>query len=157
LLFSGEFYYHLDAKNRLVIPGRIRDRVNLQQEGEGWYLVPGFDGTISLYTQATFEGLAARRKAELFRLKNVRDYDRLHFALSAHAEMDRMGRILIPEIMLRRTGIGKDVAIVGVRDHMEVWDRAKWEAFVSANFAEYDRLATSAYESEQEDGRKSPS
>ena len=151
LLFTGEYCYHLDAKNRLVIPGRIRDLVDVQKEGEGWYLVPGFDGTISLYTPATFESLAGRQKAELFHLKNVRDYDRLHFALSAHAQADRLGRILVPETMLRRVGIGADVAIVGVRDHVEIWDRARWEKFVEGSFGTYDNLAREAYETARED------
>jgi MraZ protein len=154
LIFTGEYSYHLDAKNRMVIPGRVRDAVNIQAEGAGWYLVPGFDGTLSLYTPATFERLAEHEKAELFRLKDIRDYGRLHFALSAHVETDRLGRILIPEIMLRRTGIGKDVAIVGVKDHLEVWDRAKWEAFVGHSFAAYDELAKQAYDAERNDGRK---
>ena len=155
MLFTGEFSYHLDAKNRLVVPGKIRDAINVQTEGSGWYLVPGHDGTISLYTPATFEQLAARHKVELFRLKDIRSYDRLQFALSAHVEMDRLGRILIPEVTLRRTGIGKDVTIVGVRDHLEVWDRAKWETFVGQNFSAYDKLAENALKVEQEDAGKS--
>jgi MraZ protein len=154
VIFTGEYFYHLDTKNRLVVPGKIRDRVNAQTEGVGWYLVPGFDGTISVYTPVAFEQLAGREQAELFRLKDVRNYGRLHFALSAHVEMDRLGRILVPEVMLRRTGIGKDVAIVGVRDHLEIWDQGKWEAFVEANFSAYDEMARSAYEAEQEDLRK---
>lgn len=154
MIFTGEFYYHLDAKNRLVIPGRIRDRVNVMEEGEGWYLVPGYDGTISLYTPATFERLAGEHKTELFRLKNVRDYDRLHFALSARVETDRLGRVLIPEITLRRSGCGKDVAIVGVGDHVEIWDQGRWDAFVTGNFAAHDELAHKAYQAEVEDSRE---
>lgn len=154
VIFTGEFYYHLDAKNRLVIPGRIRDRVNVMEEGEGWYLVPGYDGTISLYTPATFERLAGEHKAELFRLKNVRDYDRLHFALSARVEMDRLGRVLVPEVMLRRSGIGKDLAIVGVGDHVEICDQGRWDKFVAENFAAHDELARKAYQAEVEDSRE---
>jgi len=155
VILTGEFSSKLDAKNRLVIPSKVRDGIDVQKEGSGWYMVPGFDGTISLYTPQTFEQLAAREKAELFRLKDVRAYDRLHFALSAHAEMDRLGRILVPEVMLRRTGIGKDVVVTGVRDHLEVWDAARWEAFVEESFSRYDDMAEKAYETEREDRRTS--
>ncbi len=156
MLFTGEYSYRLDAKNRLVIPGKVREKVDVQEQGSGWYLVPGFDGTISLYTPVTFEEMADRKKAELFRLKDVRDYDRLHFALSAHVEMDRLGRILIPETMLGRTGVGKDVAVVGVRDHLEIWDQAKWSAFVEAKFSAYDDMAKAAHETEREDADRPP-
>lgn len=157
MLLTGETISRLDAKNRLVIPSKTRDQINVQLEGSGWYMVPGFDGTISLYTPTAFERLASGDKAELFRLKSIRDYDRLHFPLSAHAEMDRLGRILIPETMLKRTGIGKDVAVVGVKDHLEIWQAEKWAAFVDENFAAHDDLAREAYEAEQEDRRKSSS
>jgi len=157
VLFTGEFYYHLDAKNRLVIPGKIRDGVDVTVEGQGWYLVPGFDSTISFYTPTTFERLAGDRQAELFSLKNVRDYDRLHFALSAHVEADRLGRVLIPETMLKRTGIGSDVAIVGVRDHLELWDRARWEQFVNGNFASHDEMARDAFNTARQEGKPSSS
>mgnify|MGYP001241439942 FL=1 len=157
MLLTGEYYSRLDAKNRLVIPSKVREQIDVQVEGSGWFLVPGFDGTISLYTPATFEKLAGREKAELFRLEDVRAYDRLHFALSAHAEMDRLGRVLVPETTLRRAGIGKDVVVIGVRDHLEVWDAAKWEAFVAAKLGQYDEMARKAYETELEDRRKSSS
>ena len=157
MLLTGEYSSRLDAKNRLVIPSKVRDRIDVQVEGAGWYIVPGFDGTISLYTPSTFERLANRDKAELFRLDDVRAFDRLHFPLSSHAEMDRLGRILVPEVTLRRTGIGKDVVIVGVRDHLEVWAAEKWEAFLSAKFSQHDELARKAYDTELEDRRKSSS
>ena len=156
MLFSGEYYYHLDAKNRLVVPGKIRERINVQIEGSGWHLVPGFDGTISMFTPARFEELAARQKAELFRLKDVRSYDRLHFGLSAQVEMDRLGRILVPEIMLRRAGIDKDLAIIGVRDHLEIWAKDRWDEFVRTNYAQYDDMASKAYETERNDARELP-
>ena len=153
MLFNGEYYYHLDAKNRLVIPGRIRDLVDVTKEGAGWYLVPGYEGTISLYTPKSFEGLAGGQRAELFRIKDIRDYDRLHFALSAYVEMDRLGRILIPEVMLKRSGIGRDVAILGVRDHVELWDKPRWETFLEEKLASYDEMARKALESAREDER----
>ena len=157
MLLTGEYTSRLDAKNRLVIPSKVREQVNVQAEGAGWYLVPGFDGTISLYTPSAFEKLAGRDKAELFRLEDVRAYDRLHFALSAHAETDRLGRLLVPEVTLRRAGIGKDVVIIGVRDHLEVWDAPRWEAFVATKLGQYDEMARKAYETEREDRRESSS
>lgn len=153
MIFTGEYSYRLDAKNRLIIPAQIRDAVDIQQEGQGWYLVPGFSGTISLYTPVTFERLAGEHQAELFRLKNVRDYERLHFALSARVEADRMGRVLIPEVMLRRTQIGNEVCIIGVRDHLEIWDQKRWDQFVADSFAAHDELAVSAYETKRDETR----
>lgn len=155
MLFTGHSFCRLDNKNRLVIPGRIRDLVNVQEQGSGWFLVPGYDNTITVYTPKVFEELANNERVEMFRLSNVRNYTRLHFALSHHVEMDRLGRVLIPEWLLQRTSIGADLAVLGVKNHLEIWSRKTWEKFVDENFGEYDEMARSAYETEQGGGKPS--
>jgi MraZ protein len=52
----------------------------------------------------------------------------LHFALASRVEPDGQGRLLLPQKILRRAGIQKEVTLIGVRDHLEVWNRADWEA-----------------------------
>jgi MraZ protein len=48
--------------------------------------------------------------------------------MASRIEWDKQGRILFPEKFLKRSGVGKDVTLLGVRDHLEVWARADWEA-----------------------------
>jgi MraZ protein len=52
----------------------------------------------------------------------------MHFARASHVEWDKQGRLVIPEKALRRTGLGRDVTMIGVRDHLELWNRSDWDA-----------------------------
>ena len=57
---------------------------------------------------------------------------RLVFAGAAVTELDRQGRVLVPPDLGAHAGVGKDVAVVGVHDHIEIWDRSQWAVHVSA-------------------------
>ncbi len=78
--------------------------------------------------------------------QQVRDYKRLRYGLAEHLDVDRLGRVLIPEKLLGRGGVKKDVAIVGCQDHIEIWDRSRWEVFVNGRLPEHDKLAVEAME-----------
>ena len=54
------------------------------------------------------------------------------FAGAAVAELDRQGRVVVPPTLAEHAGIGKDVIVAGVHDHIEIWDRAAWAAQLSA-------------------------
>jgi MraZ protein len=148
-LLTGEYFHAIDAKFRLTVPAKFRDSIDPAEQGSGFYAVPGFDGVLFLYTPKTFRETSPQLENDLLAVPEVRNFRRLHYGLTEYVEVDRLGRVLIPEKTLRRCGIEKDVAIVGVRDHVEVWDRAKWEAFVAAQFARHDELAQQAMKAER--------
>lgn len=148
VIFTGEFFHAFDTKNRLTIPSKMRETVNTSVEGFGFYVVPGFDGVLSLYTPRTYTELAGESSPRFFAVRDVRNWRRLQFGLTVHAEVDQLGRILIPARTLERAKIGRSVTIVGVQDHIEIWNRQCWEAFVKENLAGQERLAESAFEKE---------
>jgi MraZ protein len=57
---------------------------------------------------------------------------RFVFAGAAVAELDKQGRVLVQQDLLAHAGLGKEVVVVGVHDHIEIWGRAEWAAHVSA-------------------------
>jgi MraZ protein len=147
LVLSGEFYHAVDAKSRLTIPAKLRDAVDTEVQGRGFFGFVDFDGVLCLYTPTAYERLAPMLvETQLRASKEVRDYKRLRYGLAEHLEVDRLGRVLVPEKLLKRGGIEKDVAIVGCQDHLEIWDRERWEAFVKIRLPEHDALAVKAME-----------
>src|SRR3989304_1597663 len=48
------------------------------------------------------------------------------------ANVARMGRVLLPPPLAEHAGLGKDVLVAGVHDHIEIWDRAVWADHLSA-------------------------
>jgi MraZ protein len=146
-MLSGEFYHDIDAKSRLTIPAKLRDAIDVVDQGKGFFAFVDFDGILCLYTPAVYEELAPLLvETQLRASKEVRDYKRLRYGLAERLEVDRLGRVLVPEKLLKRGGLSKEAAIIGCQDHLEIWDRARWEAFVKIRLPEHDTLAVKAME-----------
>ncbi len=128
IFFNGAHDHTIDAKNRLAIPSEFRDRIDPTRDGKKFYIVPGSPRTrLWIYTQIYFETVASGLGSDLIRDSNLLAYEQKTFPRVADAEPDSQGRIIIPEWMLRKTGLGREVVVCGVRDHMEVRRRDEWE------------------------------
>lgn len=149
LFLRGEYFHAIDAKSRLTIPAKLRESINPSEEGYGFVAVRGFDEVLYLYTPETYRKIAPHFDTRLQTKADVRIYQRLAYALAEDVEVDRLGRVLIPDTTLRRCGLSREVAILGVQDHIEVWDRARWDAFLKEQLPRRDELAERAIELEK--------
>ena len=121
-MLLGEHAHTIDDKNRLTLPARIRDEF-----ADGGVVTRGLDGCLYLFPRERWEGLVETRLAELDLLsKEGRLMQRHFFSAAAEAEPDKQGRIMIPVALLEAAGLGRDVVVAGVYDHLEIWDRAAW-------------------------------
>ena len=84
--------------------------------------------TPRLYPERDYEELVATAPVDITPEQDLLAFDQLHFALASRVEPDGQGRLLLPQKILRRAGIQKEVTLIGVRDHLEVWNRGDWEA-----------------------------
>lgn len=144
LFLTGEYFRAVDTKSRLAIPPKLRESINTAEEGYGFIAVRLYDNVLYLYTPQTYRKIAPQFETRLEANSDVRSFKRLRYGLAEQLEVDALGRVLIPENMLKRCGLSKEVAIVGVEDHIEVWDRARWEAFAEEQLARHDELAEKA-------------
>ena len=126
-VFYGEYELTVDDKNRLLIPSEVRKRIDPAEDGEAFFLVVGVNRVPWLYAEHYYEELVSRRPADLMPPEYVLAFEQLSFALASRLEPDKQGRVLIPEKTLKRAGLEKDVTLIGVRDHLELWDRKEWE------------------------------
>jgi MraZ protein len=126
-MFYGEYDHTLDEKHRLTLPARFRHSL-----AGGVVLARGIERNIDVYPSDTWHENMARI-AELDSLsREAREMKRYVFAGAAVAELDRQGRVLLPQHLAEHAGIGKDVVVAGVHDHVEIWDRAAWTAHLNA-------------------------
>ena len=124
----GEYELNVDDKNRLLIPSEVRSRIKPEEDGEAWFLVIGTDRRPCLYTEKYYEHLVTRVPGDITPAHDLHEFDQMHFALASRLEPDKQGRVLLPDKNLKRAGIKKEVTLIGVRDHLELWNRADWEA-----------------------------
>ncbi len=129
MIFTGEHEHTIDDKQRVAIPSAIRARLNPEKHGEGFYLVTGPNGALWIWPEREFERIADQLERSLMPSEEALDFDEVTFPDATHVEMDKVGRIRIPERMLGRAGFrtGANVLIVGMRDHLELRDPAEWE------------------------------
>jgi MraZ protein len=127
-VLTGEFELNVDDKNRLLIPSEVRRSINHAEHGEAFFLVMGINRRPWLYPERYYENLVTAAPADLTPEQDLLAFDQLHFALASRVEPDGQGRLLLPQKILRRAGIQKEVTLIGVRDHLEIWNRADWDA-----------------------------
>lgn len=116
----------VDDKSRLLVPADVR-RAIPAEFGEAFFLVIGTNRVPWLYAERYYEELVMQTPGDMTPGEDLLAFDQLHFAMASKLTPDKQGRILIPDKTLRRSAIGKEVTLIGARDHLELWNRADWE------------------------------
>lgn len=130
-MFYGEYPSTVDSGGRVIIPAPLRAAARQAGGGElpEFVLRFGEDGCVTIYTAEHWAEVEAAVNRAPHGEEGVRRYRRLFFGLAARGRCDKQGRLRIPQRLLADAGIRRDVTIVGVSHEIEVWDRARWEAY----------------------------
>ena len=125
-MFYGSFAHNLDEKGRLMIPRKMRDELGLQA-----FIMKGYDGALSIYKKEKFEALVEQINSLPQNLKSSRDFVRVQLASVRDLDVDKLGRVQIPTQLLEKYQIGKAVYVIGVGDHIGVWDAKAYDQYES--------------------------
>jgi MraZ protein len=121
-MFIGEYEHLIDDKNRLTFPAKFRESF-----GDGAVLTRGFDGCVFAYRREDWARLVESRFAPLDPFSAAaRRLQRNFFGGAAEDVPDKQGRVTLPPHLIEHGGLGREVTVVGVNDHLEIWDRAAW-------------------------------
>lgn len=145
MLFTGTYLRSLDDKQRLALPKRLRDALGQSPEVP-LYLTPGTDGSLALYTEEAFVRLGQQLAQGSPVGQDTRAFSRLFYAQAQAVEIDAQGRIRIPQELAQLARLGREVMLLGVRDHLEIWDKGQWDEYLGQQQPRYDQLAESAFE-----------
>ncbi len=140
----GEYELTIDSKNRLLIPSEVRKSLDPERDGDAFFLVVGVNHRPWLYPERSYENFVSKLASELAPGDDMLAFDQMNFAMASQVPWDKQGRILIPDKILRRTGVDKEVMLIGVRDHLELWNRSDWEAQVEQLLARKAEIALKA-------------
>jgi transcriptional regulator MraZ len=129
----GTHSYSLDPKGRVSLPARFREAFD-----DGLWLTVGQDRSLYCFPRAEWERRSGEVDAFALSDREGRAFARLFFSSAEQAKLDGQGRVTIPQRLREAVGIGKDVVVIGVRERMEIWDRAGWDRYVEAHAASYE-------------------
>ncbi len=122
-MFLGEYRHSIDNKDRLTVPVRYRELMD-----EGAYILRGFDRNLMVLTTKAFEAASHRLDQMSLTDPLARDLRRLIFGSASRLEIDKVGRILIPDFLCQKVGLtcDHDAVLVGQGSYFEVWSTDEW-------------------------------
>ena len=138
-MFMGEYNHTIDTKGRLIIPSKFREAL-----GDGFVVTKGLDGCLFVYDNAEWTAFEEKLKALPMTNKESRKFVRFFLAGAAEVEVDKQGRILVPQTLREFAGLDKDVDLTGNLNRIEIWSKEKWSE--NCNYDDMDSIAESMQE-----------
>ncbi len=144
LLLTGEYQHVVDDKGRVLISNKLRNQIDAEEHGANFYLVLGANGILCLYPEKDFERLVLSVAPGATAPDEAVAFERISFAMSSKIELDNQGRLLLNERLRKRAGLKEDITLVGVRDHIELWNTQDWEQYLNDHMPQYQQQMTQA-------------
>ncbi len=120
-MFIGEYHHAIDEKGRLAVPVKLREEI-----GRVVVVTRGLDNCLFVYTQAEWGTLAERLSKLPVAKANTRAFARLMLAGAMELEVDKQGRVILPDYLRKYAALKKKVVIAGLLNRLELWDSAAW-------------------------------
>jgi MraZ protein len=121
-MFLGRYEHTIDEKGRLTIPVRYRDLLV-----EGAFVTQGFDRNLMVLTPSSFDQVYAYVNQISLTNPNARQLKRMIFSSAERVEVDKVGRILIPQYQREFAQLESHAILVGSGDYFEIWSPQDWD------------------------------
>ena len=134
-LFLGEYDHALDDRGRITLPRKIRQELGDERE---LVLARGFDTCIFGFDLSSWEREAGKHLETPVTDEKGRSLRRYLFSGAQKADIDKLGRILLPAQLKEYASISRSVFIIGAGDHFEIWEKEHWRNYAvsHANYGE---------------------
>ena len=135
-MLVGSYNHKLDSKGRTVLPARFRGEL-----GSSIVATIGIDRCIALYPVSRWEELILKLKDLSSFKKKTRDFRRVLLSMATELEIDGSGRRMMPSGLREYAVIDQEVTLIGLEDHLEIWDSIRWEEQRSGVLMDFSDLA----------------
>ncbi len=148
MLFTGSHEATLDLKNRVSIPAPIRTGMDPEVDGTDFYVVPGRQdamyATLYLYPNKYFERISEERYRAQQSGEAQEDFELVYFAHATRLEVDKQGRILLPQWAIDRARLDRHLMLSGARDRLVIWNRDEFKKYMEYYYAKQAELKKQA-------------
>ena len=135
-MFIGEYTISMDAKGRIAVPAKFRLKLNASA-----VVTRGLDQSLFLYPKQEWELLAAKLSALPLSKASSRAFARLMLAGAFEVDIDRQGRMIIPDYLRKFASLTKKVVAAGLYNRIEIWDEQAWQNYKSNTERESSSIA----------------
>ena len=123
-MFMGEYNHTIDTKGRLIIPAKFRELL-----GDEFIVTKGLDGCLFVFPQNEWQLFEEKLRLLQLAQKSARKFTRFFVAGAATCELDKQGRILLPQTLREFAELEKDVVLSGNLNRIEIWSKANWTEY----------------------------
>ena len=140
-MFMGEYQHSLDSKGRLIIPAKFREEL-----GENAVMTRGLDNCLFLFPQSEWMVLEEKLKTLPLTKATARQFVRFLFSGATECDLDKQGRITIPQSLRDYAKVDKEVVVYGVSNRIDIWSRDRWELLMQEAEDAYEEIAENIVE-----------
>ena len=147
--FIGEYHHNIDAKKRVMVPAKFREAFAGTQQEPGFFLTRGPDRCILVFTPDQWKHWEESLDSvtDIKNLKgSVRHFQRAVYANAHYVACDKLGRVVVPQILVDYAGLQGEVVFVGVKHRMEIWSVEKWNEYQQRILEDFESLTDEIYE-----------
>ncbi|MFH1643418.1 MAG: division/cell wall cluster transcriptional repressor MraZ [Patescibacteria group bacterium] len=123
-MFIGEYRHTIDTKKRLSLPVKFR-----RELGKSVIITRGLDNCLIVYPHKEWKIMSDKLGKLPSSQVEARGFARIMLAGAMEVELDKLGRILIPEYLKEYSSLNKNVVVCGIFNRLEIWDDAKWTSY----------------------------
>jgi len=123
-MLIGQYEHTIDIKKRLALPAKFRGEL-----GEKIIITKGIEACLVVYTEKEFKIMSDKISNLTISQSEARSFTRTILAGAMEVNLDKLGRILVPDYLKKYAGLNKNVVICGLSNRLEIWDSASWEAW----------------------------
>lgn len=135
-MLLGEYNHNLDEKGRVSVPSKFRDDL-----GASFIVTKGLDNCLFVYSKEEWQTFETKLKTLPLTNVNARNFIRFFFSGATECEIDKQGRINIPQNLREYADLKKDVTIIGVSTRVEIWDKDKWANYTGPDNMDVEEIA----------------
>lgn len=135
-MFIGEYQHSIDEKGRIAIPAKFRKALE-----KGAVVTRGLDNCLFLYPAKEWETQAAQIAKLSISKADSRAFNRHMLSGAMEVDIDKQGRIVIPDYLRRFADITKKTVVAGLYNRVEIWDAEKWDVYQKTTEAQSNAIA----------------
>ena len=140
-MLIGEFHHNLDNKNRLMMPSKTLEYLSSEV-----IVARGFEKCLLVYPVKKWESMIEKFSELSITKSDTRKFMRMFLSGATSCKFDSQKRICIPSVLKDYAGIEKSVTILGLDDHLEIWDEEAYNEFLEENLSSFASIAENIYE-----------
>jgi MraZ protein len=132
----GEFQHNIDTKGRIIVPSKFREGL-----GENFVVTRGLDKCLFAYPMDEWKSLEEKLKNLPLTKKDARAFTRFFFSGAVECEVDKQGRINIPQPLRNYAVLEKECVVIGVSNRIEFWASENWEDYFTESEESFAEIA----------------